>query len=733
VTDVRPLLALFHALCGRGLDAGEARRFVLHHAAVLLARDLAPRPPTGLPPTGLPPTGLPPTDLPPTGLPATGLLAPVSPPAPGLTGVERALLAEAAGADWSAASPALLGGLFQATLKEGARHEQGAHYTPEEAIRAHVVGPSLVDPWRARLRAAETREALVAVHAALAGLRVLDPACGSGNFLLVALRALRDLEGEIRARLGASHPPAVSAAQLAGIDADPLALELARVALALAGGPGEPDLRCADALFCDWPAADLILGNPPFQSKNKLGAALGAAYVERLRRQHPQVPGRADYCVYWFRRAHDALPPGGRAGLVGTNTIRENDSRRGGLDHVVATGGTITAAVSTMVWPGAAAVHVSVVNWIKGEQEGPRRLSWQTGDTPGSPWAEVALDRIPASLSPRPDVTTAQPLGAVVRAGACAQGQTHGHEGFLLSAAEARALCAADPRNAEVIFPYLTGADLLAARGGRPTRWIVDFHPRAEAEARRYALPFQRIEALVQPARARAAAAERARNEGLAALGNHHHRHFLRHYWLLGYPRGELVERLARIPRYIACSRVSKRPIFAFVASAIRPGDALAVFPLADDYSFGILQSGLHGAWALSRGSSLKRDRRYTSSTVFDSFPWPQAPSAEQVAAVAEAAVAVRAQRGEEGCLRALYAALERPGAHPLGAAHAALDAAVAAAYGLAPGQDPLAFLLDLNHACADREARGLSVVGPGLPPGVAGLVSDDAVQPLPL
>lgn len=94
---------------------------------------------------------------------------------------------------------------------------------------------------------------------------------------------------------------------------------------------------------------------------------LGAAYVRRLRERYPGVPGRADYCVYWFRRAHDHLPKGGRAGLVGTNTIRQNDSREGGLDYIVAGGGTIIEAVSTQVWSGDAAVHVSIVNWVKAE------------------------------------------------------------------------------------------------------------------------------------------------------------------------------------------------------------------------------------------------------------------------------------------------------------------------------------------------------------------------------
>jgi hypothetical protein len=155
------------------------------------------------------------------------------------------------------------------------------------------------------------------------------------------------------------------------------------------------------------------------------------------------------------------------------------------------------------------------------------------------------------------------------------------------------------------------------------------------------------------------------------------------------------------------------------------------VFPMEDDYAFGVLQSGLHAAWLAARGSTLKDDRRYTSSTVFASFPWPQAPGAAEVAAVARAAVALRAVRGELQAARGCgLGALSAAAAAPLAEAHAALDAAVRVAYGMDAGADALSFLRDLNQACAAREAEGGVVVGPGLPPGVAaeGLITTDAL-----
>ena len=153
---------------------------------------------------------------------------------------------------------------------------------------------------------------------------------------------------------------------------------------------------------------------------------LGAAYVQRLREQYPDMPGRADYCVYWFRRAHDELSAGGRAGLVGTNTIRQNYSREGGLDYIVANGGTIVESVSTQVWSGEAQVHVSIVNWVKAAAQGKKLLMWQEGDALDSPWRKELLHEINSALSINPDLTAACALLTNSASGACYQGQTHG-------------------------------------------------------------------------------------------------------------------------------------------------------------------------------------------------------------------------------------------------------------------------------------------------------------------
>lgn len=646
--------------------------------------------------------------------------------------------------------PIFLGTLFESGIEPAERHHRGVHYTPSQAIYEYVLRPSLIEPWNNRIAYAHSAADLLQTQNELANVRILDPACGSGNFLIVAYRALLQLERAIAEKLRGNFSipiePSISIQQLFGIDIDPIAVELTKALLIFAEkrergksevGFLDSNIWQGDALFCSWPKADLILGNPPFQSKNQMQREFGPDYVRRLRQTYPDVPGRADYCVYWFRRAHDELGQHARAGLVGTNTIRQNYSREGGLDYIVKNGGEILDAVSTMVWPGKAIVHVSVVNWIKGRGAGKKKLAWQDGDNLNSPWQERWLDTIAASLSPDVDVTDSKTLATNEQSKTCFQGQTHGHEGFLLSAEEVSSMIAAFPNHQEVIFPYLIGEDLLSNRYGRPARWIIDFSSRHEIEARQYALAYQRLENTVLPDRKAAAEQEAQRNQALVGRANHHHAHFFKYWWLLGYARGELMQKLQTIPRYIVCSRVTKRPIFEFISSRIHPSDALAVFPLADDYSFGILHSSLHWAWFTARCSTLTARFRYTSETVFSSFPWPQAPEENHCREVAEAARALRAERRKmaderQMNLRAMYAALEKKGAPTLEQAHARLDAAVRAVYGMPSGMGPLTFLRDLNRSCAAKEARRECITGPGLPPEsrLDAFLTSDCVEP---
>ena len=656
------------------------------------------------------------------------------------------------------------------------RHALGAHYTSEADIQK-VVLPTIVIPWQKRIEAAKTFKDLVALRQELISFKVLDPACGSGNFLYVAYRELKRLEAKLLAKIQQNFSSKVTSAigtmslvkttQFYGLDIKPFAVELAKVTLMLAKKlaldeenpllnsvqmnlplelePALPldnldrNIRCEDALFCDWDSVDAIIGNPPYQSKNKMQQEYGAAYVRRVRGKYPEVPGRADYCVYWFRRTHDELKPEARAGLVGTNTIRQNYSREGGLDYILHNGGTITEAVSTQVWSGEAAVHVSIVNWIKGKQTGRKKLYTQVGDAKDSPWEVVELEEINSALSPKFDVTQAKKLIVNAGSGTCYQGQTHGHEGFLLIPDEAAVMIEQCQSNTQVIFPHLTGDDLLSRNA--PQRYIIDFHSLDILEASKYTEPFTRIKELVLSTRKTAAEKERQRNEEAfkdnpGVKVNRHHQNFLAKWWLLSYPRPELIEKIASLPRYIVCSRVTKRPIFEFIDSRIRPSDVLQVFPLPDDYSFGILQSGIHWAWFTARCSTLAAQFRYTSNTVFNSFPFPQSPTLAEIKKVAAAGVKLRQLRRKvmaenQWSLRELYRTLDLPGDNPLRRAQKELDNAVRKVYKMKGKEDPLKFLLASNEDVAAREAQGKPVVAPGLPSWVEDtneFITDDCV-----
>jgi hypothetical protein len=686
---------------------------------------------------------------------------------------------------WTKVNPAIYGTLFEQSMGAKTQHQHGRHFTSEADIE-RIIGPTIVRPWQARIDAAKTMADLLALRKELREFRVLDPACGSGNFLYVAFREVSRLDLRIMMRLkelvSASefHKQAklisgISPLQFYGLDNDPFGVELAKVTLMLAkklahdeavaelfdaqgdyrkgvselGFEGENalpldnldnNIRVADAMFDNWPEADAIVGNPPYQSKNKLLEELGPAYLARLRDAHPEIDGRADFCVYWFRLAHDRLKLGQRAGLVGTNTVRQNYSRMGGLDYIVATGGTITEAVSSMIWPGEAVVHVSIVNWIKGEQPGPKRLYNQDGNIIESGWRYEDIERIPSSLSFFTDVTTAKALEANKRGG-CYQGQTHGHKSFLLPATEAQASIRSDASIASVLKPFLTSDDLVGEHHSKPTRYVIDFSGKDQLQAAKYDRLFKRIQAGALPDRQKAAKKEEERNkelEGLNQRGNQHHTNFLKKWWQMSYPRGELMDQLRGMKRYVACGRVTKRPIFDFVSTVISPNDALTVFTYEDDYTFGILQSSIHWKWFDARCSTIKSDPRYTSNTVFDSFPWPQSPTLKHVRDVAKAAVELRQLRrelcSEHGLtLRELYRSIELPGEHPLKTATACLDGAVRAAYGLKEKDDVLAFLLTLNHKLAKEEEEGRAIVGPGLPEvfrSTPGLVSIDAIMP---
>ena len=776
---------------------------------------------------------------------------------------EAIFLRRAAQENWSAVSPDIFGTIFQHSMDAGERHALGAHYTAQIDIMK-IVGPTIVEPWRNLIENATKLDELRKLQERLYTFTVLDPACGSGNFLYIAYRELKRLEAELIAKIEQKTPRGMAgqrafgflrSKQFFGIDIIPFAVELAKVTMTLAhklaidelhiDEPALPldnldkNILCTDALIVasgvpagrdsrvasgvpagrsepgaqgtgpsqisnlqsavptPWPKCDVVIGNPPFLGSRYIAKERGYPYERSVRTCFPDVPKMADYCIYWLRRAHDHLPDctpedpvAGRAGLVGTQNIRNNQSRVGGLDYIVKSG-VIVDAIENQPWSGEADVHVSIVNWVKtprvtrnapgarhdamlipatkklwhkvdpslplfteADASDPNRArkkaaqsvrtpNKRRGDRKDKSYELAPLEclNISSTLSGQLPVDDARVLASNTEPKRCYVGQYPFHDGFLLEPPEAAQMISDNPKLAQVIFPYMIGRDLI--EDSAPSRWIIDFAKRDLLEASRFGPALERVKKLVMPTVLAKATAERT------ATGKETTRwtRMAERWWQFRDYQPGTMAAIANLPRYVAASRVTKRPIFAFVSNSIHPDNTLMVFPLADDYSFGILQSNTHWQWFTTKCSKLTERFRYTAESVFDTFPWPQSPTKKQIDAVAAAGREVRRIRAEtlpniEGGLRALYRTLELPGKNPLKDAHSALDAAVLEAYGFTnrtatvserPPPDLLKQLLDLNLAVAAKIDQGLVVTPPGVPadyPNPAGLVTNDCITP---
>lgn len=355
---------------------------------------------------------------------------------------------------------------------------------------------------------------------------------------------------------------------------------------------------------------DGIVGNPPFLGGQRITGVAGTAFRDWLVAHIAEGRrGSADLVAYFFLRAWSLLRDGGGFGLLAVNTIAEGDTRQVGLEAMVGAGAVIHAAYPNEPWPGKAAVVTSRVHIHKGEWRGDRSLLGRSASF------------ISAFLSDREEWS---PERLKANEGLAYQGSIVLGMGFVLLADQARRMLDADPRNAEVIFPYLNGDDLTSDPEQKPSRWVINFWDWPEAKAKTYTLPYEWLEENVKAerlgnkdkgAREKWWLFLRARSELYHAIGRG--RHFERH------PEGWSSENKPR-GKVMVCSEVTKHLSYVLIPNEYIMSDRVDVF--GNEELFAICQSSLHEVWARLYSSRLETRLKYSIGNALETFPFPDPP-----------------------------------------------------------------------------------------------------------
>jgi len=564
-------------------------------------------------------------------------------------------LLAAADQDWGSVEPAIFGTLFERSLDPNTRAQIGAHYTSRDDIML-IVEPVILTPLRRewesvradvesqleRRRKAKTKKTQAAadkkIAAALegfvdrlAGVSILDPACGSGNFLYVAIQQLLDLEKEVitfaaRPDISLGLFPHVRPTQLHGIEINPYAAELAQVVIWIGylqwmrdngfNAPRDPILEPLqtienrDAILdlsnpeeprqAEWPEADFIIGNPPFLGTKLLRRGLGDQYVGALFSVYDGwIPPFSDLCCYWFELSHQLLKkwPNLRVGLLATQGIRGPESRT--VLKRIKKAGQIYGAWSDREWVlDGATVHVSIVVFGKVDKELVKLNGKEVATINSDLTAGIDLSQSKSLLENRATAFIGDVKGGP----------------FDIEHRQARQFLSAPAigsQNAtEVLRPWINARDLMGRERGF---WIIDFgEDMGIREASRYS-PFEYVKENVKPARE---AGKPTRNE----------------WWIHMRPCLAMREAINRCNRYIATPRVSKHRVFRLRDVAELPDCAVVVFASESNYLLGVLSSSLHELWARGTGTQLREAEsgfRYSPTATFEGFPLPWSPGEE--------------------------------------------------------------------------------------------------------
>ncbi|WP_426131736.1 class I SAM-dependent DNA methyltransferase [Pararhizobium sp. PWRC1-1] len=635
-------------------------------------------------------------------------------------------LAAAASYDWKDVEPAIFGTFLEQALDPDDRRRLGAHYTPRAYVERLVIA-TVIDPLRAEwgqvLSTAERQKAeargdaavktVQAFHDRLCETRVLDPACGTGNFLYVSLELMKRLEGEVLealADLGGqealtgleSHT--VDPHQFLGMELNPRAAAIAELVLWIGhlqwhfrtkgAAPSEPILRafhniqCMDAVLKwdgyplpqvvdgketypnprrpDWPKADYIVGNPPFIGGKDVRARMGGAYAEALWKAHDHMNESADFVMYWWDRSAELLLKKGtslkRFGYVTTNSISQVFQRRVMERYLNAKKPvSLVMAVPDHPWTkvtrDSAAVRIAMTVAEAGKQDGLLlEVTAEEGvetDSPVILFAEKE-GRINSDLTVGVDVTGAAELQANMALGHDGV-KLHG-EGFIVSPNLAEYLGLGTIEGLDAyIRPYRNGRDIAYRSRGE---LVIDFFGLEKDDVRtRFPAAYQHLLATVKPVRD---TNNRASYRDL--------------WWIFGEPRRELRPVLQGLRQYIATVDTARHRVFQFLDSNIICVDKAVIIAADDSFILGVLGSRTHVLWSLRAGGWLGvgNDSVYTKTRTFDPFPFPDATDEQKqtIGSIAEELDAHRKRVLEQHLhltLTGLYNVLERlkAGARP--------------------------------------------------------------------
>ena len=602
---------------------------------------------------------------------------------PKLTVDDMERIAAATKLDWSAVDPSIFGTLFERGLDPAKRAQLGAHFTSRADIELVVDAivmtplrrdwgecretilnllatgkkgrdgspsrpgngapgestlPRTLSPTARKKARAEADSILHQFLDRLRMVKILDPACGSGNFLYMALLRLKDLEKEAAVIFPSENGlntflPNVGPWQLYGIEINPYAHDLAQMAVWIGwlqwirangfGYPAEPilrpladNIRLMDAIVDatspprpgngedaastpkepEWPRVDYIIGNPPFLGNRIMPKELGQNYVATLFAAYgKRLEGKPDLCCYWFEKARAHIEEGKcrRAGLLATQGIR-GGTNRNVLKRIKDTG-DIFWAESDRAWVlDGANVHVSMVGFDDGTEK-ERVLD-------GKP-----VSRINANLTSESNTTKAKKFTENLGIGY--QGAIKRGSFDIEDTQAIEWLCGGgNPNrqpNSDVLMPYVNGLDVI--RRNRRA-WIVEFGASSQTEAAMYQGPSRHVATQVKPERLKA-------NQESARI----------QWWLHWCPRPEMTKALAPLHRFIVTPRVAKHRVFCWQDLPLHVDCQLIAFARADDLFFGILHSRIHELWALAQGTQLREKNsgfRYTPTTCFETFPF---------------------------------------------------------------------------------------------------------------